>query len=67
VKFSDIIPPERSVRRGEKGWYTLEEVAKDIGVSCNSAWKKIQELKRAGRVDSAKLEGSNRKVYKVIK
>ena len=67
MKFSDIIKVNRTVSEGQKGWHGIDEIAKELGTGVDYARIKVKALVKAGRVEGARITGSVRKVYRIIK
>ena len=67
MKFSDIITVSKTVKEGTKGWYTIEEVAKELGIPETAARKKLSALCQQGRVEQARMYGRNKSLFRIIK
>ena len=67
MKFSDLISVGKTIKSKQAGWHYIEDIQKELQISIDNARKKVSVLIRDGRVEEARLYGTNRKVYRIIK
>ena len=67
MKFSDIIKVHKTIPANSKGWQSIEEISEELKVGVDYTRLKVRRLIKDGRVEEARVNGSPRKLYRIIK
>ena len=68
-QFLEVLNKQRAAQVQPKGWSTIEEVSKELGVGTDRARKLLRTMEAGGQVESQMMRTQfcQKKIYRVIK